>query len=141
MKITTITVTAARGFNHPHESFANFKLDSTLTAELDPQEDAEAVHGILRAKVEALADKAKADILADIRHKREIAEAQQQVDYLRSRIKQTEQESQAMAAAEQRLADLCNQPLRLHDSAALKIIHPGHDDHPDTDANGYDQRD
>lgn len=86
MKITTITVTA-RGFNHPRESFANYKLDTSLTAELDPQDDAEVIHGILRARVEALADKAKEDILADIAHKREIAEAQQQVTWLRGQVK------------------------------------------------------
>jgi len=40
MRVTEITVTAGRTFNHPHETYSNLRPEVRLTATLDDTDDA-----------------------------------------------------------------------------------------------------
>ena len=58
-KITEITVSAGRTFNHPHESFSNLKPHVALKVEVLPGEDAGEVAKALQAQAEGLVEDLK----------------------------------------------------------------------------------
>lgn len=66
MKITEITVHAGRTFNHPYESYSNFKPGVSLRATLSDEEDPEAATKALQAQAEHMAEQQKQQILADL---------------------------------------------------------------------------
>lgn len=66
MTITHIHVTAATGFNHPHESYANFKPSVSLTATIEPDEDPLAKAVLLQQTAQNLVMQQKQSILDQI---------------------------------------------------------------------------
>ncbi|MEQ1862804.1 MAG: hypothetical protein ABMA13_23020 [Chthoniobacteraceae bacterium] len=69
MTITNIHVTAATGFNHPHESYSNFKPSVSLTATCPAYDDpgqAEDAVAALQKLAHELVMAQKAEILAQI---------------------------------------------------------------------------
>lgn len=66
MKINTITVTAGRTFNHPHEQYSNLRPEVVMTATLsDTENPAEAIKH-LQAKAEQLVEDHKQGLLQSI---------------------------------------------------------------------------
>lgn len=74
MRITHIHVTAGTGFNHPHESYSNFKPSVSLTATLEEWEDAAKSTASLQMLAQSLVIEEKERILAGIEREREIAD-------------------------------------------------------------------
>lgn len=97
MKVTEITVTSGRTFNHPHEQYSNLRPSVTLKASLDEADDADVATKALQAKAERLVEDHKAllldslnriweqdqidDQIADL--ERSLTTAQQRLDALR----------------------------------------------------------
>lgn len=100
MQITEITVSAGRTFNHPYESYSNLRPNLTLTATLDPGEDALQAIRTLQGQAEEVVEEHKQAMFASIeqlqrmtqrehdiaRLLRLIAEEQRKLDLLRSAI-------------------------------------------------------
>jgi hypothetical protein len=128
MKLTEIAVTAARGFNHPYEQFANFKFDLHLAANLEPGEDADAALLNLQTTAEEAAEKHKARILADCNRERAIARVLENLGYAKREADKSEANKKAVADLEAKLTELTSQPLMIGE----KIIHAGHADHAET---------
>lgn len=59
MKVTQVEVSAGRTFNHPYESYSNYRPSVTLTATLDDSEDVAEATRKLQAQAEALAEEQK----------------------------------------------------------------------------------
>jgi hypothetical protein len=66
MIITEITVTSSTSFNHPGESYANFKPSVTLKASISECEDARKAVLILQGRAHEVVMAEKARILAEI---------------------------------------------------------------------------
>lgn len=128
MKITHIKVTAARGFNHPYEQYANFKFDLTLEAVLPDFADAALALIELQNQAEAAAEKHKKRILDDIDRLRLIQEGERTLERLRRQKQDQQDVDPEIKKCEDMLAKLTSTPLMLAD----KTIHPGHADHPST---------
>jgi hypothetical protein len=63
MRVTEITVTSGRTFNHPHESYSNLRPSVTLKASLDDSDDPDAATKALQAKAERLVEDHKTLLL------------------------------------------------------------------------------
>ena len=113
MNITTITVSAGRGFNHPYQSYANFKFDLHLTATLNDEEDPDDALAALQRKAEGAAEAHKNNILKDIERKREIANVAQEIDYEKRKQFDTEASKALIASLEEKLTQLTSAPLLL----------------------------
>ncbi len=99
MKVTEITVTAGRTFNHPHESYSNLRPSVTMRATLDDSEDASAAAKALQAKAEQLVEDHKANLLESLEEvyeqdqidgqiadlERQLTHAQQRLEALRGK--------------------------------------------------------
>lgn len=129
MKITTIRVSAARTFNHPHESYANFRFEITQEAALQDGDDPDQCRAQLLEQTEAATEAHKQRILDDIERLRLIKQGESQLADLKRRKKQDDGIPEQIAKTEEALNKLTAQPLML----AGKVIHPGHEDHPATD--------
>jgi hypothetical protein len=66
MKINTITVTAGRTFNHPHEQYSNLRPEVSMTATLDEGEDAATATKELQSRAEGLVEDHKRGLLTSI---------------------------------------------------------------------------
>lgn len=66
MKINSITVTAGRTFNHPHEDYSNLRPSVSMTATLDAGEDATKCAQELQARAEQLVEDHKRGLLASL---------------------------------------------------------------------------
>lgn len=135
MKITSIKVSAARGFNHPHESYANFRFEIHQEVVIEEGDDPQAVLAALQEQTEIAAEAHKKRILSDIERLRLIQQGEEQLKRLKARQKQTDDTPQEIAETEAMLARLKATPLVLGE----KTVHPGHPDHPETrDFFGHD---
>ena len=65
-KVVEITVHAGRTFNHPYESYANFKPGVSLRATISEDEDPQQAAKTLQEQAELLAENQKQQILADL---------------------------------------------------------------------------
>ena len=128
MKLTHIAVTAARGFNHPYEQFANFKFDLHLAANLEPDEDPDEAILKLQTNAEEAAEKHKARILADCKRKLDIERVLENLRHAKREVDKSEESKQAVVDLEAKLTALTSQPLMIGE----KTIHAGHSDHPAT---------
>jgi hypothetical protein len=63
MRVTEITVTAGRTFNHPHETYSNLRPEVRMTATLDDGDDAREATKHLQAKAEQLVEDHKNNLL------------------------------------------------------------------------------
>lgn len=68
MKITTITVSAGRKFNHPYEEYSNLSTYLSVTAELGAKESPDAAAKELQVKCEALVEEHKLEMLKSLEH-------------------------------------------------------------------------
>lgn len=131
MKIKKIAATAGRTFNHPHEQYANFRFDLHFEAALDEAalEDPQEALKLLQSMAEQRAEQHKTAILADIRKKSEIEQVLQNIESEKRLNFDNEASKKRLAEYEERLSQLTATPLLL----AQPTIHPGHEDHPDTE--------
>lgn len=128
MKITSIKVSAARGFNHPHESYANFRFEIHQEAVIEEGDDPQAVLVALQERTETAAESHKKRILSDIERLRLIQQGEEQLNRLKARQKQNDDTPEEIAKTEEMLARLKATPLVLGE----KTVHRGHPDHPET---------
>lgn len=98
MKVTEITITSGRTFNHPHETYSNLRPSVTLTASLGEDEDPDAATKALQAKAERLVEDHKTLLLDSLNRiweqdqiddqisdlERQLTSAQSRLDALRS---------------------------------------------------------
>jgi hypothetical protein len=134
MKITSITCSARRQFNHPHESFANFNFSFEATAQLFDHDDPLACLKALQDQLEDAAEQHKADILKAVKMDRYRDELKRNLQWIKGRAKAgdpwaEDAENETLFLAE--LAKLIAARAKL--PFAPKQIHPGHPDHADTD--------
>lgn len=66
MRVTEITVTAGRTFNHPYESYSNLRPEVTLRATLFDGDDDTACTRELQARAERLVEDHKAGMLESL---------------------------------------------------------------------------
>lgn len=86
MKITQITVTAGRTFNHPHEQYSNLRPEVVLTASLDEGEDPGAAARELQAKAEGMVEDHKQGLLRSIEELHQLTERQSEVRGLQKQL-------------------------------------------------------
>jgi hypothetical protein len=91
MKITEITVSAGRKFNHPLESYSNLSPSVTLRATLDEGDDPHACTVSLQAQAETVVEEHKRKMLADIEATHQISLQQQEIASLESTIKRAQE--------------------------------------------------
>ncbi len=65
LKVTQVSVMAARTFNHPHEAYSNFRPSVTMTAELLQGQKAEEVLYDLQQAAERIIENHKQRILLE----------------------------------------------------------------------------
>jgi hypothetical protein len=86
MKITTITVTAGRTFNHPFESYSNLRPEVTMTATLDEGEDAQSATKVLQSRAEGLVEDHKQGLLKSIHDLHSLTERQAEMRGLQKQL-------------------------------------------------------
>ena len=87
MKITTITVTAGRTFNHPHEQYSNLRPEVTMTASLDEGEEATKCAQELQARAEQIVEDHKRGLLGSIEELYQLTERQAEMRGLQKQLK------------------------------------------------------
>lgn len=90
MKIQTITVTAGRTFNHPHEDYSNLRPSVTMTATLDDGEDPHVATRDLQQRAEGLVEDHKRSLLHSIEDLYQLTERQAEVRGLEEQLKRTQ---------------------------------------------------
>lgn len=128
MKITHLRVSAARGFNHPYEQFANFRFEIHQEAALEEGEDPHAALRLLQQDTEQAAEIHKKRILEDLERLRLIQQGEAELSRLKARQRHNDETPEEIARVQAALAKLQEAPFVL----APKTIHPGHEDHPAT---------
>lgn len=91
MKIHTITVTAGRTFNHPHEQYSNLRPEVTLFATLDEGEDATSAARELQARAEQLVEDHKQGLLRSMEELYQLTERQQEMRGLQNELKRAQE--------------------------------------------------
>lgn len=98
MNVTHIKVLAGRTFNHPHESYSNFKHSVVLESNLAAGEDPVAAVKDLQAKAEQLAEDHKNHILNSVETLHEMAACTREIQSLESTIKNAQVSLEAARA-------------------------------------------
>lgn len=96
MKINTITVTAGRTFNHPHEQYSNLRPEVTMTATLEDGEDAAQAARDLQARAEQLVEDHKQGLLNSIEALHQLTERQSEMRGLQNELKRAQQRLDAI---------------------------------------------
>lgn len=91
MKINTITVTAGRTFNHPHEQYSNLRPEVSMTATLEDGEDATVAVRELQARAEQLVEDHKRGLLGSIEELYQLTERQAEVRGLQTELKHAQE--------------------------------------------------
>lgn len=91
MNITNIKVSAGRTFNHPYESYSNFKHHVELVATVSGGEDATSAVKALQSQAEQLAEDHKNTLLSSVRTLNEMAEYTREISSLEQTIKQAQE--------------------------------------------------
>lgn len=91
MKITTLTVTAGRTFNHPHESYSNLRPEVVLTASLEDGDDPDACVKQLQARAESLVEDHKNGLLKSIEELHELGQLRSEMLSLGSQVQRHQQ--------------------------------------------------
>ncbi len=86
MRITEITVSAGRVFNHHYESYSNLRPQVTLRAVVDGDEDPIAATKQLQAQAEQLVEDHKNHLLRSLRDLHELTEAEAEIERLAPKI-------------------------------------------------------
>jgi len=90
MKITEITITAARTFNHPHEQYSNLRPEAVLRASVPEGEDPVACVRQLQAQAEGLVEDHKQGMLRSLEELYQLSERQAEMLGLQSQLKRTQ---------------------------------------------------
>lgn len=109
MKITQITVSAGRTFNHPYESYANFRPEVTMTATLPDGADADQAVRDLQAKAETLVEQHKRNLLQNVNDLHESAQIDSELANMEQTLKNAQERMEALKHRRQELS----QPLQL----------------------------
>ena len=91
MQINTITVTAGRTFNHPHEQFSNLRPEVVLHATLEAGDDPDACIKQLQAKAEGLVEDHKQGMLKSIEELYQLSQHQAEMRGLENELKRTQE--------------------------------------------------
>ena len=91
MKIQTITVTAGRTFNHPHEQYSNLRPEVTMTATLDEGEDATRAVQELQQRAEGLVEDHKRGLLNSIEELYQLSARQSEMRGLQTELKRAQE--------------------------------------------------
>jgi len=86
MKITTITVSAGRTFNHPYEQYSNLRPEVTMTATLEEGEDPAAATKELQSRAEGLVEDHKRGLMSSIEELHKLSEYQAEVRGLQEQL-------------------------------------------------------
>lgn len=104
MKITSITVSAGRTFNHPHEQYSNLRPEVVLHATLADGDDALSASKVLQAQAEQLVEDHKNSLLKSIEELHQMSERnaeviglQRQLTCAQTRIDEIRKEWPALA--------------------------------------------
>jgi len=90
MTIKTITVTAGRTFNHPHEQYSNLRPEVTMIASLDDGEDATKAAQELQARAEQLVEDHKRGLLSSIEELFQLTERQSEMRGLQKELQRAQ---------------------------------------------------
>lgn len=90
MKIQTITVTAGRTFNHPHEQYSNLRPEVVMTATIEEGEDAHVAVRDLQQRAEGLVEDHKRSLLNSIEELYQLTERQSEMRGLQSELKRAQ---------------------------------------------------
>lgn len=90
MKIQTITVTAGRTFNHPHEQYSNLRPEVSMTATLEDGEDPVKAVQELQARAEQIVEDHKRGLLGSIEELYQLNERQAEVRGLQNELKRAQ---------------------------------------------------
>lgn len=90
MKITTITVTAGRTFNHPHEQYSNLRPEVAMTATLEEGDDPTTAIQNLQARAEQLVEDHKSGLLKSIEELYQLTERQAEMRGLQNELKRAQ---------------------------------------------------
>lgn len=91
-KITEITVGAATSFNHPFESYSNFKPSVVLKATVGESEDVSSAVVALQMLADDMVCEEKARILAALELAHETAKAKDDVAHWGARLREAQEE-------------------------------------------------
>lgn len=90
MKITSVTVSAGRTFNHPYEQYSNLRPEVTMTATLEEGENAVDVTKALQSTAEGLVEDHKRGLLTSIEELHKLSEYQAEVRGLQEQLQRTQ---------------------------------------------------
>lgn len=90
MKINTITVTAGRTFNHPHEQYSNLRPEVSMTATLESGEDATKAAQELQARAEQIVEDHKQGLLQSIEELYQLTTRQAEMRGLQNELKRAQ---------------------------------------------------
>ena len=90
MKIKTISVSAGRTFNHPHEHHSNLRPEVILTAEILDSEDAVACARQLQMQAEGLVDDHTQAILRSLEELYKLTERQAEMQGLKRELERAQ---------------------------------------------------
>ncbi len=111
MKITEITVTAGRTFNHPHEQYSNLRPEVTLRATLDESDDPVKAAADLQQKAETLVEDHKQGLLSSIESLYELTQQQAEVRRLGDEMKRVQDRLNELRAENPKLLEQTNLPI------------------------------
>ena len=90
MKINTITVTAGRTFNHPHEQYSNLRPEVVMTATIEDGEDPHVAVRDLQQRAEGLVEDHKRGLLHSIEELYQLTERQAEVRGLQQELERAQ---------------------------------------------------
>jgi hypothetical protein len=91
MKINTITVTAGRTFNHPHEDYSNLRPEVTMTATLEDGDDPHVATRDLQQRAEGLVEDHKRSLLNSIEELYQLTTKQAEMRGLQRELKNAQE--------------------------------------------------
>lgn len=96
MNIKTITVSAGRTFNHPHEQYSNLRPEVTMTAELAEGEDPIQATRQLQASAEQMVEDHKQGMLKSIHELYQLGERQAEMQGLQRTLQSAQERLDAI---------------------------------------------
>lgn len=99
MQIKQVTVSAGRTFNHPYESYSNFRHHVELIADVLDGESPEESTKALQAKAESMVEDHKQNLLRSVRELREMTEMQSEISSLETSLKRGQERLEELRKA------------------------------------------
>ena len=91
MKVTNITVTAGRVFNHPHEEYSNLRPEVVLQASLEEGDDFHRAAKDLQLDAESLVEDHKQNLLRSIEELYQLSVRQAEVQGLERELRRAQE--------------------------------------------------